>query len=247
MGKRKKTVETQEEKLERQSKPLDIESDSTINGFTLSERQKELVAMIEENDIAVVTGPAGTSKTFIDCYYAVKALKENKFEKVLLTKPIQEAGEKLGFLPGAIEDKIDPHYESYKITLSKLIKKRILEKLIKNNIIEFRPLAYMRGATFDNTLMILDEAQNADVRQMMLFTTRMGRGSKVLISGDIHQYDINQYHVALPFFVDMIRGVEGVGVFEFGQKDIVRNKILIEITEKYEKLKAENMLPSNKR
>lgn len=243
----KRRFETNEEKLERQAKPMGVASDSTIAQFELSPKQKQLVKLIEENDITVVTGPAGTSKTFIDCYYAVMALKEQKFDKVLLTKPIQEAGEKLGFLPGDVDDKIDPHYESFKITFQKLLKKRIFEKLVKDNIIEFRPLAYMRGATFDRTLMILDEAQNADVRQLMLFTTRMGNGSKVLITGDIHQYDINMYHVALPFFVNMVQDIRGIGLFEFGQEDIVRNKILIEITERYEKLKANNQLPKNKK
>jgi phosphate starvation-inducible PhoH-like protein len=202
--------------------------------------------MIDNNDITVVTGPAGTSKTFIDCYYAIKSLRQHRFSKILFTKPVQEAGEKLGYLPGDVQRKIDPHYESFRITLQKLAKKTILDKLVKDNLIEFRPLAYMRGATFDNTLMILDEAQNSDVRQLMLFTTRMGHNSKVLITGDIHQYDINKYHVALPFFVDMIQGIDGIGLFEFKQEDIVRNKILIQITERYEKLKADNMLPKNK-
>lgn len=247
MGKRNRKTESEEEKLERQAKPLGVKSDPSLNKIVLSDRQKELVGMIEENDITVVTGPAGTSKTFVDCYYAVKALKEEKFAKILLTKPVQEAGEKLGYLPGDIESKIDPHYESFKITLKKLLSKRILDKLLKEGLIEFRPLAYMRGATFDNTLMILDEAQNSDVRQLMLFTTRMGRGSKVIISGDIHQYDINQYHVALPFFVEMIDGIKGIGQFHFGQDDIVRNPILIEITDRYEKLKAKDMLPKNKK
>jgi phosphate starvation-inducible PhoH-like protein len=247
MGKRNRKTETDEEKLERQAKPLGVKSDPSLNKIVLSPRQKQFIEMIELNDITVVTGPAGTSKTFIDCYYAVKALKEEKFAKILLTKPVQEAGEKLGYLPGDVESKIDPHYESFKITLKKLLSKRILDKLLKEGLIEFRPLAYMRGATFDNTLMILDEAQNSDVRQLMLFTTRMGKGSKVIISGDIHQYDINQYHVALPFFVEMIENIKGIGQFHFGQEDIVRNQILIEITDRYEKLKAKDMLPKNKK
>jgi phosphate starvation-inducible PhoH-like protein len=245
MGKQKKR-ETPEEKQERQAKPFGISSDNTISNINLSKKQKQLLEIIDKNDVIVVTGPAGTSKTFIDCYYAVKALRDEQFEKVIFTKPVQEAGEKLGFLPGDIQSKIDPHYESFRISLAKLLKKSIIEKTVRENIIEFRPLAYMRGATFDNTLMILDEAQNSDVRQLMLFTTRMGRGSKIIISGDIHQYDINSYHVALPFFVDMIKGIEGIGIFEFGQEDIVRNKILIEITSRYERLKAENKLPKNK-
>jgi phosphate starvation-inducible protein PhoH and related proteins len=245
MGKGRRN-ETEEEKKERQSKPMGISSDNTTSSIRLSPKQIELINILEQKDITVCTGPAGTSKTFICCYYAVKAMKESKFSKVILTKPIHEAGEKLGYLPGDIESKIDPHYESFRLTLAKMVKKNILEKLLKNGSIEFRPLAYMRGATFDDTLMILDEAQNADVRQLMLFTTRMGRNSKVLIAGDIHQYDIRAYHVALPFFVDMIKDIKGIGIFEFGQEDIVRNKILIEITERYEMLKSKDMLPKNK-
>jgi phosphate starvation-inducible PhoH-like protein len=244
---KKRKIETVEQKVDRQAKPMGVHSDSTINNLVLSDRQKQLVDMIDKKDIILCTGPAGTSKTFIDCYFAVKSLKENRFSKIIFTKPIQEAGENLGFLPGNIENKIDPHYESFRLSLAKMLKKTILDNLIKNHTIEFRPLAYMRGATFDNTLMVLDEAQNADVRQLMLFTTRMGRGSKVIISGDIHQYDINRYHVALPFFVDMIKDIKGIGLFEFGQPDIVRNKILIEITERYERLKAEDKLPKNKK
>lgn len=247
MARNKKVIETQAQKVERQSKPMGVTSDRTIEAIELSDRQQELVEIIDERDVVIVTGPAGTSKTFVDCYYAVKSLRENRFNKILLTKPVQEAGEKLGYLPGDIAHKIDPHYESFRLTLQKLVKKKILDKLLKDNIIEFRPLAYMRGATFDRTLMILDEAQNADIRQLMLFTTRMGRESKVLISGDIHQYDINKYHVALPFFVDMVKDIKGIGLFEFEQRDIVRNKILIAITERYEKLKLEAQLPNMKK
>lgn len=247
MGKNnKQKTATPEKEAKLQSKPMHVFSDSTISSIVLSPKQNDLLSLIDMHDITVCTGPAGTSKTFVDCYYAVNSLKEKKFKKILLTKPVQEAGEKLGYLPGDIDKKIDPHYESFKITFQKLLKKRIFEQLLKDNIMEFRPLAYMRGATFDDTLMILDEAQNADIRQLMLFVTRMGKGSKVLISGDIHQYDINRHHVALPFFAEMVKNIDGVGLFEFNQGDIVRNKILIEITERYEKLKAMDKLPSKK-
>lgn len=245
MSRSKKKVT--EEKKSKLIKTYGLSTDNTIRNIVLSERQSDLVELLDSKDVTICTGPAGTSKTFIDCYYAAYALKAKMFEKVILTKPVQEAGERLGFLPGDIKSKIDPYYESFSISFQKLLKKSVFDALLKNNIIEFRPLAYMRGATFDNTLMILDEAQNSDIRQLMLFTTRMGRGSKVIISGDIHQYDINAYHVALPFFVDMIRDIEGIGIFEFEQSDIVRNKILIEITERYEKIKAEHNLPGNKR
>jgi phosphate starvation-inducible PhoH-like protein len=243
---KKSKVESLQEKQERQAKPFGVSSDHTISNITLSQKQKYLLEIIDEKDITIVTGPAGTSKTFIDCYYAVTALRDGLFDKVIFSKPVQEAGEKRGFLPGDINSKIDPHYESFKRSMGKMLKKSIFEKMLREGAIEFRPLAYMRGATFDRTLMILDEAQNADIRQIMLFTTRMGKESKVIISGDIHQYDIDAFHVALPFFVNMVNDIEGVGIFEFAQEDIVRNKILIEITTRYEKLKAENKLPRNK-
>jgi phosphate starvation-inducible PhoH-like protein len=220
---------------------------TALTDITLSPRQRDLNTLMDLNDIVVVTGPAGTSKTFVGCYYAIKSLRDHLFEKIIFTKPIQEAGERLGALPGDVEHKIDPHYESFRISMLKMVKRANLDKLLENHVIEFRPLAYMRGATFDNTLMILDEAQNADIRQIMLFVTRMGRNSKVLITGDVHQYDINANHVAFPFFVEhIVRGIDGVGVFEFKKEDIVRNKILIEITERYERIKAENYLPRNK-
>lgn len=230
-----------------EAKPKRLVPASALKDIILSEKQQELIDVIDNHEITIITGPAGTSKTFIDSYYAIRALREHQFDKVLFTKPIQEAGERLGFLPGQVKDKIDPHYESFRISIMKMIKQANLDKLIEKRIIEFRPLAYMRGATFDDTLMIIDEAQNSDIRQIMLFVTRMGRRSKVLISGDIHQYDINKNHVGLPFFVEHIaKDIEGVGIFEFGKEDIVRNPILIEITERYEKLKAEEKLPRNK-
>ncbi len=219
---------------------------TALSEIQLRDKQRELINIMDNSDVVVVTGPAGTSKTFIDSYYAIRSLRDHLYEKVIFTKPVQEAGEKLGALPGDVESKIDPYYESFRISMLKMIKQENLEKLLEKNYIEFRPLAYMRGATFDNTLMILDEAQNADIRQLMLFITRMGLDSKVIISGDVHQYDIRNYHVAFPFFVEMVSDIEGVSVFGFTREDIVRNKILIEITERYERLKAENKLPKNK-
>ncbi len=217
-----------------------------LSNIILSEKQSELVKEIEKNEITLVTGPAGTSKTFIDCYYIVDCLKKKKFKSYILTKPIQESGEKLGALPGSIEDKINPYFESFKLTLLKFIDKITLDKLVNENILQFRPLAYMRGANFDNSLLILDEAQNCDIRQLMLFITRMGENSKVIISGDVHQSDIAKFHIALPFFVEMVKDISGIFTYEFVNEDIRRNKILIEITRKYEQLKMEDKLPKNK-
>jgi phosphate starvation-inducible PhoH-like protein len=130
--------------------------------------------------------------------------------------------------------------ESYRTNLEKIVGWDNLIKLEGDGLIEFRPLAYMRGATFDNCLMVLDEAQNADFRQLMLFITRMGKNSKVLICGDVSQYDISRDKVALPKFIEMMDGIKGMGIHTFGDSDIVRNKILIEITERYEKWKTNN-------
>lgn len=253
MGKRKakKTEKEEDQKLlNKENNPLvrakRFVPPQALNNIILSGKQIELIKAIDNNEITLVTGPAGTSKTFIDCYYIIDCLKKKKFKSYILTKPIQESGEKLGALPGTVEDKINPYFESFKITLLKFIDKLTLEKLVKENILQFRPLAYMRGANFDDSLLILDEAQNCDIRQLMLFITRMGENSKVIISGDVHQSDIARYHVALPFFVDMVKDIPGIYSYQFLNDDIRRNKILIEITRKYEQLKMENKLPNNK-
>jgi len=164
-------------------------------------------------------------------------VQKGEIEKIIFTKPIQESGEKLGSLPGDVNEKISPFMESFLITMEKIITKEKLGQLISERIIEFRPLAYMRGATFDRSMMILDEAQNCDMKQLMLYISRVGEGSKVLVAGDITQHDIAYEKVALPIFVDLVQGIEGVGEFRFGEEDIVRSKILKEIVRRYEQWK----------
>ena len=211
-----------------------------LKQVSLKPSQKEYCDKIMNNDITLCHGPAGTSKTFVACYASMKLYTEDKIQRIILSKPIQESGEKLGFLPGDIKEKIDPFMESYRTNLEKINGWDNLIKLEGDGLIEFRPLAYMRGATFDNCLMVLDEAQNADFRQLMLFITRMGKNSKVLICGDVSQYDISRDKVALPKFIEMMDGIRGMGIHTFGDSDIVRNKILIEITERYDTWKANN-------
>jgi phosphate starvation-inducible PhoH-like protein len=211
-----------------------------LNQVSLKPNQKEYFDKIIKNDITMCYGPAGTSKTFVACYASLKLYLGDNIKKIILSKPIQESGEKLGFLPGSVDEKIDPFMESYRNNLQKIIGWENLITLEAEKLVEFRPLAYMRGATFDNSLMVLDEAQNADFRQLMLFITRMGENSKVLICGDVSQYDISRDKVALPKFIEMMQGVKRLGIHTFGDQDIVRNKILIEITERYEKWKAIN-------
>jgi len=210
-----------------------------LKHVVLRQSQGSYQRTIEENDITLCYGPAGSSKTFTAVYTALKLYAENKIEKIILTKPIQESGEKLGFLPGDISEKIDPFMESFINNASKMIDGQAFSFLLSANVIEFRPLAYMRGATFDNSIMILDEAQNCDFRQLMLFITRMGQNSKIVITGDVSQYDIAKNRVALPEFIRLIEDVKGVGKHIFDEDDIVRAKILRDIVKKYEKWKDE--------
>ena len=217
-----------------------------LDHIRLKEKQRELLDVFDNNQIIIVNGPAGTAKTFLGCYYAIKSLKENKFKKIILTKPIQESGEKLGALPGDVEQKINPFYESFKINFGKIVGKAVLDKLYEKNYIEDRPLSYMRGATFDSAILWIDEAQNANIRQLMLFLTRMGQDSKVIISGDVRQYDISKNDVALPFFAEeVLKDIKGIAHFVFTDDDIVRNKILIEVTKRYEELKHDGKIPKN--
>jgi phosphate starvation-inducible PhoH-like protein len=213
-----------------------------LNSVSLSDRQKEFFNAIEKNTITIATGPAGTSKTFTACYAAIKNLSGvSAMNKIIITKPIVEAGENLGFLPGSVDEKISPYMESYVTTFHKIIGKPMFEKLKEVDRIEMRPVAYMRGSTFNNAFMILDEAQNMNFHQLMTYITRLGENSKMVICGDVSQHDIRHNLVALPEFQRMIQDVNNIGTFTFEKKDIVRNKIIIDIVEKYEEWKERNM------
>jgi phosphate starvation-inducible PhoH-like protein len=226
-------------KKERDKIKQDVKKE--LDKIILSDNQKAYSDLIKTNDICLCTGEAGTAKSFISLYTALSIwVKSPIYEQIVLTKPIEEMGENLGFLPGTIEEKTAPYERSFTHNIDKLIGGFNTSVLTRLGILKFEPLAYMRGMTFDRRIMLLDEAQNADYRQIMAFITRMGQDSKVVIFGDASQHDIKSNKVALNKFIEMLEDINGIGTFKFNREDIVRNKILIEITDRYEQWKSCN-------
>jgi phosphate starvation-inducible PhoH-like protein len=216
-------------------------SDLEKSQIVLNPRQLELYKGIRNNTLTICQGPAGTSKTFTACYTALALLADQKIDKIILTKPIQESGENLGFLPGSLHEKVDPYMQSYFSNFEKIIGKGNLEWLKATGEIVVEPLAYMRGTTFDNCVMMLDEAQNSTMTQLILWVTRLGNnGAKAIMMGDISQYDIRKSDSRFIDFINLYKDDEGVFNFKFESSDIVRNKFLINIVDKYEKWKLEN-------
>ena len=240
---RENVVQSNEEKIKQKR----LVPTTALKALELTETQKRLLQIIEENKIIIISGPAGTGKTLISCYYAIKSLINHTFDKIVFSKPIEESGERLGFLPGDMASKIDPYLESYKGNILKFINKQTYEKLIAEDYIKYKPLAYLRGVTMDDSFMVLDECQNADLRQIMLFVSRMGKGSKVILSGDTRQSDISNEYIGLKYFSEMVGDIKGIAHFEFNEEDIMRDPILKEITKRYENSKVDKSLPKNKK
>ena len=205
----------------------------------LTEKQNNLYKGIRNNILTVVHGPAGTSKTYTTCYSALALLADKKIEKIIITKPIQESGENLGFLPGSMEDKLHPYKQSYYPTFCKIIGKPTTDMLFSTEEIIFEPLAYMRGSTYDNSLMLLDECQNASIKQLMLWITRLGKDSKAVMMGDTSQYDVRKKDSGYNDFIKLVDGMKDLNLFEFTNEDIVRNKFLVEIANRYDKYRSE--------
>lgn len=205
-----------------------------------SENQQQLIDAYEKNDMVFAVGPAGTGKTYLSIALAVKALKEKAIKKIILSRPAVEAGEKLGFLPGDMKDKIDPYLQPLYDALEDMIPAVKLQDMMEKHIIQIAPLAFMRGRTLSDAVVILDEAQNTTSQQIRMFLTRMGMNTKMIITGDLTQIDLpREQRSGLKEALRILDGVEGIGVVKLGQKDIVRHKLVTRIVNAYDKYDKE--------
>ena len=196
--------------------------------------QKTYVDLIKKNTVVFGVGPAGTGKTYLAVAMAVSAFKSKQIEKIILTRPAVEAGEKLGFLPGDLQEKVDPYLRPLYDALQEMFGVETYAKLMEKGSIEVAPLAYMRGRTLSNAFIILDEAQNTTKEQMKMFLTRMGEGSKMIITGDVTQIDLDGKQSGLLHATRVLDGVEGVGICMLTAKDVVRHPLVMRIIRAYE-------------
>ncbi|MDO5522917.1 MAG: PhoH family protein, partial [Bacteroidia bacterium] len=223
--------------------PTPIKIDNLIihglNGKPILARtanQKKLVEAFDENDLVFAIGPAGSGKTYTAIALAVRALKTKQVRKIILSRPAVEAGEKLGFLPGDMKEKIDPYLQPLYDALEDMIPPLKLKEYIENKIIQIAPLAFMRGRTLNDAVIILDEAQNTTKPQIKMFLTRLGMNGKMIVTGDITQIDLpSSQQSGLIHSMRVLKGINGIATVEFNKKDIVRHKLVQRIVEAYEK------------
>ena len=209
----------------------------TVTGKPVRPRtvgQKHYLTAIAENTIVLGIGPAGTGKTYLAVAMAVKALRAHEVSRIILTRPAVEAGEKLGFLPGDLQDKVDPYLRPLYDALFEMLGSEAVERNLEKNIIEIAPLAYMRGRTLDNAFIILDEAQNTTSEQIKMFLTRLGEGSKMVITGDITQIDLpDPKRSGLIEAMRVLKSVDDIVIHQFNEKDVVRHKLVQDIITAY--------------
>ncbi len=222
--------------------PKEVKLDDVIiygvNGKPITGRtpnQQRLVKTFQENDLTFALGPAGTGKTYVAIALAVRALKNRQVKKIILSRPAVEAGEKLGFLPGDMKEKIDPYLQPLYDALEDMIPAVKLKEYMESNVIQIAPLAFMRGRTLSDAVIILDEAQNTTAHQIKMFMTRLGLGSKMIITGDVTQIDLPRTVVSgLIQAMHILKGVPGIGRVEFDRRDIVRHKLVQLIVDAYQ-------------
>lgn len=225
--------------------PKEIKHDNVIiygiNGKPIQGRtpnQQKLVETFAENDLTFALGPAGTGKTYVAIALAVRALKNKEVRKIILSRPAVEAGEKLGFLPGDMKDKIDPYLQPLYDALEDMLPPLKLKEYMEAGTIQIAPLAFMRGRTLNDAVIILDEAQNTTTQQMKMFLTRLGMNSRMVVTGDVTQIDLpRSTRSGLLSALRILRGVKGIGIIEYEKKDIVRHPLVQRIVDAYESVK----------
>ena len=207
--------------------------------------QRRLVKEYYENDLLFALGPAGTGKTYTAIALAVRALKNREVQRLILTRPAVEAGERLGFLPGDLKDKLDPYLQPLYDALEDMIPAKRLQSFMEDGTIQIAPLAYMRGRTLDRAFVILDEAQNTSLGQLKMFLTRMGCDAKFIVTGDATQIDLpHKSDSGLMKGISLVKNIKGISIIEFGREDIVRHPLVTKIVDAFEKDAAEK--PENK-
>ena len=204
--------------------------------ITKTKNQKNIVSLHKKNDLIFVIGPAGTGKTYISVALGVKALKEKIVKKIIITRPVVEAGENLGFLPGDLQDKIDPYLKPIYDALEDMIPIQKMKKLIESKTIEIAPLAYMRGRTLKNAFILLDEAQNTTKSQLKMFLTRLGENSKMIVTGDISQIDLRRNQSSgLVDVKKKLDDIDGIGFTFLDSSDVLRHRLVKKILDRYKK------------
>lgn len=235
--------------------PKELKMDDAIifgvNGKPIKARtpnQQRLVKTFTENDLTFALGPAGTGKTYLAVAMAVRALKNREVRKIILSRPAVEAGEKLGFLPGDMKDKIDPYLQPLYDALQDMIPAAKLKEYMELNVIQIAPLAFMRGRTLNDAVVILDEAQNTTTQQIKMFLTRMGMNTKMIVTGDMTQIDLPSSQTSgLVQALRILKGVKGISFVELNKKDIVRHQLVTRIVDAYEKFDKETKAEREKR
>ena len=210
--------------------------------------QQRLVKLYDRNDLLFAVGPAGSGKTYTAIALAVRALKEKQVRRIILTRPAVEAGEKLGFLPGDMKEKLDPYLQPLYDALNDMIPPVKLQKFLEDGTVQIAPLAYMRGRTLDNAFVILDEAQNTTLPQIKMFLTRMGRNAKFIVTGDVTQIDLpHRSDSGLVRTMEILRGIADIGIVEFDKRDIVRHPLVKHIVEAFDRMTGEgHVIPSER-
>ena len=203
--------------------------------------QRRYLEAIERNDLVFGVGPAGTGKTYLAVAMAVSALTAKRVSRIILTRPAVEAGEKLGFLPGTLQEKVDPYLRPLYDALYDMLESDKVEKLLERNVIEIAPIAFMRGRTLNDSFIILDEAQNSTAEQMKMVLTRMGFNSKMVVNGDVTQIDLPPgKRSGILDALDVLKGVEGISFVQFDQRDVVRHTLVQRMVQAYERYNESN-------